>query len=148
MALLFSLLTLCLVLFSSPLVARPELIVTVPKSGTNYLEQILTHLLQVKTILPEILTPAIYANLKYDMSSLVIWHTDPSMYSLMPQNQPTLLLIRDPRDVVLSAIDFVNTKGLLFWPGLGEACNTYWHRLTKKEQAEYLIDGCFDDGNF
>jgi len=40
-----------------------------------------------------------------------VWHSEPQVLSHIPE-APCLLLIRDPRDVVLSAVDFIDkTEG-------------------------------------
>lgn len=52
-----------------------------------------------------------------------------------------MLLIRDPRDVVLSAIDYIDQSGLEVWPGLSEFIELEeWTKLTKLQKASVILD--------
>ncbi len=119
--------------------------VTIPKAGTNYLNLIISNLLDIQVLHPigPLYSKAQYDRLKENSDVVVVWHSEPLVLDLIPKRVPVLFLVRDPRDVALSAVDFID-KGH-YWEGI-DCCS--WNRLTRKERIEVVIDKVFNERGF
>ncbi len=135
-------------LFSISLDARKEVVLTLPKSGTHYLKKILEHIDECNVLAPT--TPSwfhqAYALYAADPQIIVMGHCEPLVMHLLPESERVLLLIRDPRDLALSAVDYIDNNGLAVWPGLQKVLNErQWEVLSKKEKLSLILDGYYDE---
>ncbi len=74
---------------------------------------------------------------------VVFGHAEQNVLPLIPQQKPFVLLVRDPRDVALSTVDYTGTfkEGVCWWAGLyQEVSLETWNELTLIEQLELILD--------
>ncbi|NGX50094.1 MAG: hypothetical protein K940chlam5_01706 [Candidatus Anoxychlamydiales bacterium] len=145
---LFSIYLLFFILFSLSVEAREEIILTIPKSGTHYLKIILENITESHVITPTLVDSYIqdYTESRNCKDTIVIGHCEPLMIKKLPNSENLFLLIRDPRDVALSAIDFIDNKGLAVWPSLSTIINyNQWILLSKKEKLLLILEDFYDD---
>ncbi|NGX63590.1 MAG: hypothetical protein KR126chlam6_01002 [Candidatus Anoxychlamydiales bacterium] len=124
------------------------LCITVSKSGTNLLKVILENLLDIKPIGPtasyskDALNKLIYCNQPYFFHPIeenVYWYVFD-----YPKAQK-ILLLRDPRDAVISLVDFLDkagTKGTeitKIWPQL-RLQNADWMKYDRKKKIKAILN--------
>ncbi|MFN0065400.1 MAG: sulfotransferase domain-containing protein [Chlamydiales bacterium] len=132
---------LCLLLFSQSCFARQECVMAVPKCGTHYFAAIIRHITGKGVFEPTV--PNVYRDLylRYrNRPPIVIGHPEPLVMNMLSQfgEERTVVLVRDPRDMALSARDYIYKRGVAAWPGL-EMSQNDWEQLSLKEQLDIII---------
>jgi hypothetical protein len=130
-----------IMLLGSALFGREEVIVTIPKSGTHYLIELLNLFPnKFRALCPVI--PDQYPKLYYKFkktNTLPITHCFPSIFANLPKTQSRLtilLFVRDPRDVILSLIDYIGTS---HWGG-GRRVDFDWKSGSFFQKIDYVLD--------
>lgn len=144
----FLILAILTTICSFQLEAREEVVLTIPKSGTHYLKKIIENITNCQTVQPSVVSNFLrqYYMHKSDPTTIVMGHCEPLILNLLPKKEHVLLLIRDPRDLALSAIDFIDNKGLAVWPGLPSIINRkQWNALSKKEKLSIILEDYYDN---
>lgn len=135
--------------FTLPLDARPEVILTIPKSGTHYLKLIMENLTlcQVFPLTSPDFYEKNYFKKRNTQNQIVIGHCEPLILNVVDGNpEKILLLIRDPRDVALSLVDFIDRIGLFVFPGLSKIIDRdSWLKLSRKEKLLMILDCSYDE---
>lgn len=144
----FLFLSILIALPSITLEAREDVVLTVPKSGTQYLRMIIENITNCDTIPPTV--PQNYKKeydfCQMDEETIVFGHCEPWILNFIPLKEDLLLLIRDPRDVALSAVDYIDKRGLTVWPGLLKIIDPIqWNLLSKKKKLLMILDDFYDD---
>lgn len=127
--------------------AREEAVLSLPKSGTHYLKKIIENITGNRVIQPSVpyWYKKAYMECAHVENIIVMGHCEPLIQELLPDNEELLLLIRDPRDVALSAIDFIDNSGLAVWPGLLSIINAEeWSKLSKLEKISLILENSYD----
>ena len=129
--------------------ARGEVILTIPKSGTHYLKLIIENLTSSIVITSDapMLYQKRYSQLKTSQNKFVIGHCEPFMLNVVADNpKKVLLLIRDPRDIALSFVDYIDKYEPWVFPGLEKIINREsWLKLSKKEKLLMILDRSYDE---
>ena len=117
------------------------LCVTISKSGTFLLKEILKNLLDVKIIGPT-------ANCSKEKIVELITCNQPLILHPIEENTykyvydypkaKKILTIRDPRDCVVSLIDFIDNFGTMVWPQL-RLNDVDWMKYTRKEKIKAIL---------
>lgn len=133
--------------FSLLLDASEERILTLPKAGTHFLKKIIENITSKQVIPPT--TPSHYEReykrYSIDENTIVMGHCEPLVLSMLSSNERILLLIRDPRDVALSAVDYIDNHGLIVWPGLQKIVSQRkWNQLSKIEKLSLILEEYYD----
>lgn len=133
--------------FSFALEAREEVVLTIPKAGTHYLKKIIENITNCQPIYVfcDAKFYLKYHMQKNDQTAITIGHCEPLILNFLPAKEHVLLLIRDPRDAALSAIDYIDKRGLV-WPGLANIINReQWNALSKKEKLSIILENYYDN---
>lgn len=122
-------------------------VITIPKSGTNLLKLALEELTGRKSFGPTYSQECISKinNSFKDLTSFVIAHTTPSMFDYIDEQLPRevkiILMIRDLRDTVVSAVNYVDKNGVQLYGGLSSIIsNEKWKKLSRKKKMELIIN--------
>ena len=117
------------------------LAITVSKSGTGLLKVILENLLEIKPIGPT-------ANYSKEAVDELICCNQPYFFHPIEENSyryvydypkaKKILTIRDPRDCVVSLIDFIDNFGTKVWPQL-RLKDADWMKYNRKEKIKAIL---------
>ncbi len=118
------------------------LAVTISKSGTCLLKVILENLLGVNNIGPS-------ANYSKEQLEKLISYNKPYFFHPIEENSywcvfnypkaKKILTIRDPRDVIISLVDFIDKEGTKLWPQL-RLEYADWMKYNRKEKIKAILN--------
>lgn len=118
--------------------AVSNILLTVPKSGTHFLQYIVSM----------IVNDLIYwagSEVEREIHETITIHTSSGAYDYLDSRdlleKKIVMLVRDPRDVVLSSIDYVNIHGVNTWVGLPHyETQDSWESLPFTDKIHWLIE--------
>jgi len=119
-------------------------IISVPKAGTNLIKVIIDQILDVQIQPPAYPFTFDDINQKFSKGIPILLHTSLEKYLFLENNfsiDKRIFLIRDPRDVIISAINYVDKFGIQQISRLAEVVTPdIWQKYSFNTKVELLID--------
>lgn len=122
------------------------LVITVPKSGSYLLKIALEELTGRSSFGPTYSEECILKINKNfnDLTSFVIAHTESTFLNYVkqrfPKNVKIILMIRDFRDMIVSAVNYINKHGVIAWGGLGEIItDQQWIKMPRHQKMAFIM---------